>query len=80
MKELKDMILKKGDLLYWVGYRYATRVDEKQTLEEYLQHSIYNLEELEKIERPVKYETIYEVPKQILDKEELTMMKQQMHC
>ena len=75
MKELKDIVLKKGDIVY---------LDDETTLvisDGFIGESIKYFEDFDckirmfprkitKIERPVKYETIYEATKQILDKEE----------
>lgn len=70
MKELKDIVLKKGDkitLCYYDGQSETFIIDNDD---------INRIEvdapkiKYYKIERPVKYETIYETPKQILDKEE----------
>lgn len=63
MKELKDIVLKKGDIVYF-NDNSQTRI--------LLECQINDIEKpnIIKIERPVKYETIYEVPKQILTLEE----------
>ena len=61
--ELKDIVLKKNDIVYYDDdYLIVDGLDGK-TADEV--EGFVN-----KIERPVKYETIYEVPKEILDKEE----------
>ena len=75
--ELKDIVLKKGDIVYFesnCNFPTSFVIDVKSglTVERYCE--IIEIEEWKpkiiKIERPVKYETIYEAPKQILDKEE----------
>lgn len=55
--ELKDIILKKGDIVY-----YKPSINGK-TLN-------FKVDRFLDIERPTGYETIYEAPKEILDKEE----------
>ena len=61
--ELKDMVLKKNDIVYYdddyliVDGLGGKTADEVEGF-------------VSKIERPIKYETIYEAPKEILDKEE----------
>lgn len=71
MLELKDIVLKKGDIVYYTnscGERSIISVNEFDgfTLKKF-EGSVWVVT---KVERPVKYETIYEAPKQILDKEE----------
>lgn len=68
----EDIVLKKGDVAYYTnisgtnsrmmidGYDGATVKEFKKELRI----------KLIKVERPIKYETIYEAPKPILDKEE----------
>lgn len=63
MKELKVIELKKGDRVYF-GNDTEILVEEDETF------SITDYSIVTKIERPTQYETIYEAPKQILDKEE----------
>ena len=70
MKELKDIVLKKGDR---VCYLYNGIKEYCSITDEYNEVSADKLfveYKIIKIERPVKYETIYEAPKQILDEEE----------
>lgn len=61
--KLKDLILKKGD-----------RITFKNGDIEYINYAAgeraSSYKNILKIERPVQYKTIYEAPKQILDKEE----------
>lgn len=75
--ESKDIIfektiLQKGDIIYYhnsdegIGKIFVTDDD---TLFHFLVFVPKN-SELIKVERPVKYETIYEAPEEILDKEE----------
>ena len=67
MEKLKDIVLKKGDKITFTDgqidaigwYGHNKRFED-----------IYANYEVTKIERPVKYETIYEAPKQTLTKEE----------
>lgn len=63
MKELKDIVLKKGDIVYYDDDYFIVDGLDGKTADEVEGF-------VSKIERPVKYETIYEAPKQILDKEE----------
>ena len=78
MKELKDIVLKKGDIVYVktpkIFWKYDIAENEDGfTVAYFLTKSPFHqhkLADVAKIERPVKYETIYEAPKQILDKEE----------
>lgn len=66
MKELKDIVLKEGDRVIWSdGVKIIYDGSEVRT-SEYTEY----IDEIIKIERPVKYETIYEAPKQMLDKKE----------
>ena len=65
MKNLRDIEMKAGDIIY---FEYG-RIESVSGWEK--MHSNYGILEnsgIKKIERPVKYETIYEEPKQILDK------------
>ena len=63
MKELKDIVLKKGDIVYYDdSYLIVNKLAGKTANE------VAGF--VSKIERPIKYETIYEAPKQILDKKE----------
>lgn len=75
--ELKDIVLKKGDIVYFesnCNFPTSFVIDVKSglTVERYCE--IIEIEEWKpkiiKIERPIKYKTIYEAPKEILDKEE----------
>ena len=69
MKNLRDIKVKLGDKVYFeVGDTAAANGWARV----YLNYGELedNEGEIIKIERPVKYETIYEAPKQILDKEE----------
>ena len=63
--ELKDIVLKKGDIVYLKSGAVIFVNPEMNRI----CASMFGNEVL-KIERPVKYETIYEAPKEILDKEE----------
>ena len=81
--KLKDIVLKKGDILtikapkiFW-KYDIAENEDGF-TVAYFLTKSPFHqhkLTDVVKIERPIKYETIYEAPKQILDKEEKEYLK-----
>ena len=69
MKNLRDIKVKLGDKVYF-EYGYIISIDDWA-------RAYSNYEDLEadnnkiiKIERSSQYETIYEAPKQILDKEE----------
>ena len=72
MDKLKDIVLKKGDIIYYIN-NYGER--SILSVNGYDGCSLKEFEEdgkgfvVTKIERP-KYETIYEAPKPILDKEE----------
>lgn len=70
--KLEDIVLKKGDKITLrksiVKEYYVIDALNNIRIGDY-----YNpeaIEKIAKIERPVQYETIYEAPKQILDKEE----------
>ena len=70
MKEVKDIVLKKGDrvtLYYCDGEEESFIIDNDKT-----NRLKFNAPKISsyKIERPMKYETIYEAPKQILDQKE----------
>ena len=72
--ELKDIVLKKGDKVYFSDgdmYDISNTHNGRNASEVFLDYTIT------KIERPIKYETIYETPKQILDKEEKEWLE---HC
>lgn len=69
MKDLRNIKTRKGDIIYFKDGRTVAVNDWAEIF--------YNYGELEdkndkiiKIERPIQYKTIYEAPKQILDKEE----------
>ena len=66
MKELKDIVLKKGDVIYFDNGSIML----VEWCEGINSSGLNHDHKIIKIERPVKYETIYETPKQILDKEE----------
>ena len=89
MKELKDIILNKGDIIeFEAGYKFMLNKDNytKVELERYNRDygDVIKIERVVEWEtlpkelnplpvravRPIKYETIYEASKQILDKEE----------
>lgn len=66
MKELKDIVLKKGDIV-------TLDDGEKQcfyTNFGFFADDVYDKKRIVKIERVKEYETIYEAPKEILDKKE----------
>lgn len=69
MKELKDIVLKEGDRVYFSDgdCDIIDRVLKNYTVEDAIDEKYVIM--ITKIERP-HYETIYEAPKQILDKEE----------
>ena len=67
MKELKDIVLKKGDIVYFENAK-SRIVDEIYDERKLVQ--AWNVQDIIKIERPIKYETLYEAPKQILTQEE----------
>ena len=71
MKELKDIVLKKGDRVYFTDgtIMYVKNYLPNKNKVKYLVVEA-SIDKITKIERPIKYETIYEAPKQILDKEE----------
>ena len=70
MKELKDIVLKKGDKVYY----YCNEMPKNFLVNGYDGTTAKEFEsyghQIIKIERPTQYKTIYEAPKQILDKEE----------
>ena len=66
--ELKDIVLKKGDIVtlddgeiqcFYPDNNFGLFADD-----------VYDKKRIVKIERPIKYETIYEASKVVLDKEE----------
>lgn len=71
MKESKDIILKTGDIAHYINNYGEMSVF---AVDGYNGYSLKEVKEsgwlITKVERPVKYETIYEAPKPILDKEE----------
>lgn len=71
MKELKDIVLKKGDIVYYINSYGGKSI---LCVDGYDGSSLKDFEKggsvITKIERPTQYGTIYEAPKQILDKEE----------
>ena len=66
MKELKDILLKKGDIVTTITEDRG----EVTFVNNLFESTSLVMGKIIKIERPVKYKTIYEAPKQILDKEE----------
>lgn len=64
--ELKDIVLKEGDIVYFKNEVWC--VNHKESNKKF--GEVFEEDGFIKIERPVKYETIYEAPKEILDKEE----------
>lgn len=65
MKELKDIIvLKKGDVIYYNDGQICLVILTEIKLD------TKTCNKISKVLRPVKYETIYEASKRILDKEE----------
>ena len=72
MRELEDIVLKKGDLIYSIGIGDKDETEEivsEISLSGILPENLYTTRKITRIKRPV-YEIIYEAPKQILDKEE----------
>ena len=67
--ELKDIVLNRGDRIYFETSNYLCAGDEGN-LFDFLIDTKKNECDIIKIERPIKYEIIYEIPKEILDKEE----------
>lgn len=70
MRELKDIVLNKGDIIYFNdGTSHCNRHISGSIKDLFSKEFI---EKITKVERPVqiKYKTIYEAPKQILTKEE----------
>ena len=75
MGKLEDIVLKKGDIVYLAdGHNVVVDTDcfDTKTLPRLVTHIEYkpSYGSVVKVERPVKYETIYEAPKQILDQRE----------
>lgn len=67
MKELKDIVLKKGDKITFTDGQIDIigRYEQNKKFKD-----VYNDYDVTKIERPTQYKTIYEAPKQILDQKE----------
>ena len=63
--ELKDIVLEKGDKITFTDNKMDI-VDSGEEGEKV--KDVFFEDKIAKIERPVKYETIYEAPKKILDK------------
>ena len=74
MKELKDIVLKKGDIIS-ADYGIYGIAGSIISVDGIRADKITDKAKILKIERPIKYETIYEAPKQILDKEEKEWLK-----
>ena len=72
MNELKDIKLKEGDLIIIEdgNRRWVVNSPFFSVLKTDRPENINFFDKIIKIERPVKYETIYKAPKPILDKEE----------
>ena len=75
MKNLRDLKVKLGDIVYFSS-KHSKMVDgwadffkNYEDLNNYT-NGASGYGQIIKIERPVKYETVYEAPKPILDKEE----------
>ena len=64
MKGLKDIVLIEGDKIYFDDGSYMVNLMSRKTI------TLTSITNIAKIERPTQYKTIYETPKQILDKEE----------
>ena len=64
--ELKDIVLKEGDMVYFTDEVWHVNSDENNKKF----GEVFEEDRFVRIERPVKYETIYEAPKEILNKEE----------
>lgn len=64
--ELKDIVLKEGDIVYFTNEVW--HVNSKENNKKF--GEVFEEDRFVKIERPVKYETIYEAPKEILTKGE----------
>ena len=72
MRELEDIVLKKGDLIYSIGIGDKDETEEivsEISLSGILPENLYTTRKITRIKRPV-YEIIYEAPKQTLTKEE----------
>lgn len=69
MKELKDIVLNRGDKIHfdYGVYFIDSNEDGKKFCNIFAEGED---SKVSKIERLIKYETIYEAPKEILDKEE----------
>lgn len=65
-KALKDIVLKEGDIVYFTNEVW--HVNSKENNKKF--GEVFEEDRFVKIERPIKYETIYEAPKEILEKEE----------
>ena len=67
--ELKDIVLKKGDVIYFKNGDRRIKLDDIDHKVSQASPEFFSINDIVKIER-LKYETIYEAPKEILDKEE----------
>lgn len=70
MKNLRDIKTKKGDMVYFANGCSETVNGWAEVFTNYDKVENSEGKIIIKIERPIQYETIYEVPKQILDKQE----------
>lgn len=70
MKKLKNILLKKGDIVYYIFHNKETSIIIGEQFANKTVSEVFGDEIVTKIERPVQYKTIYEAPKQILDKKE----------
>ena len=74
MKKLEDIVLKKGDIVYFKdGTKDKMEYDRLTKIGDYFYKQF--IENIEKIERPIGYTTIYEAQHEILDKEEKEWLK-----
>jgi hypothetical protein len=67
MKKLEDIVLKKGDIVEFDNGYIKLNTNEDMCIIDFIQYISSNVKS---IKRPVKFETIYEVQHEILDKEE----------
>ena len=67
MGKLEDIVLKQGDV---ITFRDGERCGVLGCMESLIDYSSTYGKEIIEVKRPVKYETIYQKPPEILDKEE----------
>ena len=66
--ELKDIVLKKGDVIYFKNGDKRIKLDDIDHKVDQISPEFFLINDIIKIEGPIKHETIYEAPKESLRK------------